>query len=427
MKKQTSRANSPSNQSSTATTITTTIIITIMTSFFWDYVTSSALSLTVSGTVGISPFLTLLLLGVVEISDPSLLNMGNTMEAILGSWYSIVILSILTLLEVISKCIPALDEIVDSVEIFLVPILSVFGTLGTLGVFNLILANETNEENGDMVPIDEERRILGESGGTWLTVWKIFLVIWGIGLALLIHIFKMIIRISGLIFCMGCCQPCITVLEISVVCCGVFFAIFIRQIAVVLCIIFLLAAVYTIKVKYFTKEEEGEGQNNNGHTEQPKLPTTEPPAKTTIDNGQGDNSGESPPDMENPPPYNPSSKQNDFHTNGSGINSDIPPPNAPSFTSKPGAGIVSIAEITPMPPPPSTNPNYVVTDEETPMAIAIPVVDEDCDVRQKSIPDTNKKENKNPPKRIENKLHRKGNSVTKGQDKQIHKDSAVVY
>jgi hypothetical protein len=392
-----------------------------MTSFVWDYIMSSALSLTVSGNVGISPFLTLLLLGVAEISDQSLLNMGNTMEAILGSWYSIVILSILTLLEVIGKCIPAIDAFIDSAEVFVVPVLSVLGTLGTFGVFDLIAGSKPIEENGDMIPMDEERRMLGESGEAWLTALKVILVLWGMGLALLLHFFKMILRISGLILCMGCCQPCITILEIIVVCCGLFFAIFIRQIAVVLCILILLAAAYTIHVKYCTKKEEEEGQNDNGSTEQPKVPTTEPTAISITDE-KGDDAGESPPDVENPPPYVPSSKQNDFNTGG-GINSDIPSPIAPP-SAPPVVDVVSISAMTPLQPPPATNPNYVI-DVEAPVAIAVPFMDDGCTKMQKSTLDTDEK-NKNPSRPNE-KSQRKGNSVSKVEGKEKHKDSAVVY
>jgi hypothetical protein len=394
-----------------------------MTSSLLDYITSSALSLTVSGNTGISPFMTLLLLGIAEISDPSLLNMGNAMEAILGSWYSIVILSILTLLEIIGKCIPALDQFIDSVEVFVVPGLSILGTIGTFGVFDSIVANETTENNGEMLPTDEEGRRLGEFGEAWLTALKVILVIWGMGLALLIHFFKMILRISGLILCMGCCQPCITVLEITVVCFSVLFAIFIRQIAVVLCIVLLLAAAYTIKVKVCTPKDEEEGQSDNISTEQPKPSTTELPAKTIMDDN-GDNAGESPPDVENPLPNVPSSKQNNGgNITSSHIKSDIPQPIAlPS--NPPATKIVSIAEMTPMSPPPASNPNYVA-DQQAPVAIAVPVMYEDYNERQMSMSDQNEKSTNLP--KPKDTAQRKGNSTTNKEGKEKPKDSAVVY
>ena len=61
-----------------------------------DYLSSSAVSLTVAGNTGISPFLTLLLLGVVERADPDLLNMDGFIEKVLSSWIGISVLSVLT-------------------------------------------------------------------------------------------------------------------------------------------------------------------------------------------------------------------------------------------------------------------------------------------------------------------------------------------
>ena len=61
-----------------------------------DYLSSSAVSLTVAGNTGISPFLTLLMLGIIEKADPELLNMDGFMEKILSNWLGIAVLSILT-------------------------------------------------------------------------------------------------------------------------------------------------------------------------------------------------------------------------------------------------------------------------------------------------------------------------------------------
>ena len=72
---------------------------------FFDYISSSALSLVVSGNTGISPFLTLFVLGLVEMGNPELLNMGETMEVALASWWSIGILGLLTAGETVGKCI----------------------------------------------------------------------------------------------------------------------------------------------------------------------------------------------------------------------------------------------------------------------------------------------------------------------------------
>lgn len=223
-----------------------------------DYITSSAVSLTVSGNTGISPFLTLFLLGVVEKSDPSLLNMDGWIETILSSWIAIIILGILTGLEFIGKCVPVIDELIDSVEVFVVPVLSILGSLGTMGLLDLA------QEEATMMSEGNRRLNVGDSV---LTFIKTVLVIVGVFLALAIHFFKMIVRLIGLTVCAGCCQPCITIVEVTTVIIGVLVAILIRQIAIVTCILLFLAAGYTIKRKFLDKKDEAsENSDNNNQT-----------------------------------------------------------------------------------------------------------------------------------------------------------------
>ena len=77
-------------------------------------------SFTVAGNIGISPFLTLFIVGILERVDDTLLNMNESMERLLSSWTALVLLCILTALEFIGKCVPVLDELIDSVEVFVV-------------------------------------------------------------------------------------------------------------------------------------------------------------------------------------------------------------------------------------------------------------------------------------------------------------------
>ena len=79
---------------------------------FLDYLSSSAVSLTVAGNTGISPFLTLFLLGIIERSEPTLLNMDSKMEDILASLPGVGVLGLLTALEFIGKCVPVIDEMI---------------------------------------------------------------------------------------------------------------------------------------------------------------------------------------------------------------------------------------------------------------------------------------------------------------------------
>jgi hypothetical protein len=75
---------------------------------------------TVAANTGVSPFLTLFLVGLIERADDELLNMNGTMERVLSSYGALFVLGILTLLEFIGKCVPVVDELIDSVEVFVV-------------------------------------------------------------------------------------------------------------------------------------------------------------------------------------------------------------------------------------------------------------------------------------------------------------------
>lgn len=69
-------------------------------------------------------------------------------------------------------------------------------------------------------------------------------------------------RLIGLTCCMGICQPCITVVEVSMVCGGVLLAVFIRQIAIFTCVALLMAAVYAIYKKFIQKDKNSDDDEN---------------------------------------------------------------------------------------------------------------------------------------------------------------------
>jgi len=94
-----------------------------------QYVSTSALSLTLSGNTGVAPFLTIFLVGIIENSDPSLLHMDGWIEKVIASWPGLVMFGGLTILEFVGECVPVVDEIVDSAMAFVVPIFSVMGWL----------------------------------------------------------------------------------------------------------------------------------------------------------------------------------------------------------------------------------------------------------------------------------------------------------
>lgn len=338
-----------------------------------DYLSSSAVSLTVSGNTGISPFLTLFVLGLVEVSDPTLLNMGKTMESILASWYSITILGLLTLMELIAKCVPFLDEMIDSVEVFIVPVLSILGSLGTLGLLDLVAGGENDDDNDTSEQEDgQERSLSATSGDNFLTFLKISLVVVGIGLSLCIHLFKMIIRVTGLVCCAGLCQPCLTILEVTAVCCGVLVAIFIRQIAIVTCCVLLTCAIYAIQRKWCRKkvgDDDEDGRTTNPNSTAEDRPTNETNeigivvgveeltsnVVTSIDDGPNDVKGTSV----------PINQQQQRFYDEENPNQQQRPQLAESLPT-----LISLSELTSMAPP-GTNPNNV--DELVTIAVPMEV------------------------------------------------------
>jgi len=301
---------------------------------FFDYISSSALSLVVSGNTGISPFLTLFVLGVTEMSNPELLNMGQTMEVALASWWSIGILGLLTLGETIGKCIPAIDELIDSAEVFVVPVISVLASLATMGLLPSAGSNY-DDDAGKGQPLDVMGLLGGGGGGDadsdllyggggngdyrllqgdynttaididdgngfgegFITFTKVILVIVGIGLSLLIHFFKMLVRVSSLVCSGGCCQPCLTVAEFLMVIFGVLLAIVAPIFAIVACGALLIAAGYVIYVRCCKKKED---ENDNDHNNNNKNNTTNSNNNNKKKrNSNGNNSGRGGDDIEN--------------------------------------------------------------------------------------------------------------------------------
>mmetsp|Transcript_10375 Transcript_10375/g.30332 ORF Transcript_10375/g.30332 Transcript_10375/m.30332 type:complete len:296 (-) Transcript_10375:141-1028(-) len=234
---------------------------------FMDYLTSSALSLTMAGNTGISPFLTLFILGVVEKYDPELLNMGEMMEVVLSSWVSLVVLGVLALGEEIAKCIPAIDELIDSAEVFIVPVISVVASLATMGLMpdadqsrpdggvHIDVVDLIGDEDNGLRSLQVETDDSNDFGEGIATFGKVCLVIFGMFLALSIHLFKMAVRTSSLLGSGGCCQPCITITENVAVIFGVIIAIVSPIFAVLACIAFFAALAYMIRLKCCKKDD----------------------------------------------------------------------------------------------------------------------------------------------------------------------------
>merc|ERR1712241_1328467 len=225
------------------------------------------------------------------------------MEVVLASWWSIGILGLLTLGETIGKCIPAIDELIDSAEVFVVPVISVLASLATMGLLPSG-ASIYDDDAGKGQPLDV-MGLLGGNGGDadsefydggdgdyrllqgdynttvidiidddgangfgkgFITFTKVILVIVGIGLSLLIHFFKMLVRVSSMVCSGGCCQPCLTVAEFLLVIFGVLLAIVAPIFAIVACGALLIAAGYVIYVRCCKKKEDEENDDHNNTT-----------------------------------------------------------------------------------------------------------------------------------------------------------------
>jgi Domain of unknown function (DUF4126) len=170
----------------------------IITMAFLDWLTTTALSFTISGNTGVSPFMSLFLVGIIEKTNPELLQMDGTIEWLLSSWLSIIVWGALMILEVVGKCIPVVDEVIDSAMTFVVPIVSILGSLSTFGLFTAVNNGESIEEEG--------RRALSIASGA-LTFLQICIVAIGIILALCMHGMKMLLRLIGYerdILCLYC-------------------------------------------------------------------------------------------------------------------------------------------------------------------------------------------------------------------------------
>ena len=165
-------------------------------------------------------------------------------------------------------------EIIDSIEIFIVPVLSILGSLATFGLFTL--AQEPDDHDHG----DTRSRELS-AGDNFLTFVKVFLCVFGIVLALLVHLFKMLIRLLG----EGCLTCCITTIEYTWITISLFLAIFIKPIAIIVAIILLGSAGYGfMKRQKVWRRDEGnpDGGATGTQQQQPVVPAQpqqqQPPA-----------------------------------------------------------------------------------------------------------------------------------------------------
>ncbi len=186
-----------------------------------QYISASALSVTLGGNSGVAPFLTLFIVGIIERVDPSLLNMEDWISKAVASWPSIAVLGALTIVEFVAKCVPCVDAVYESSMAFVAPVLSVLGSMSSFGLFNVVpeeesrtLYAEYNYNTTDayldienMEEFNDYRRLAEKSGG--LIFLQVMLCFAGVIISILVHLFKLLMRVIGA----GCCTCCITSVE----------------------------------------------------------------------------------------------------------------------------------------------------------------------------------------------------------------------
>lgn len=225
--------------------------------------TASAVSLVVSGNTGVTAFLTLLLVGIIERNDPDILQMDERLENLLASNIGIGVLAVATLLEFVSMCVPIVDEMVDGAMTFLIPFISAVASMSTFGLFS---SGGDDEEGERML---EQRMSVGP--------FQIFLILIGIGLALSLHFFKMIVRLFG----EGWATGCLTILESIWTIGSIFLVIFIQPIAILIAIVLLVVAAYAV-YRFVQRIQKRRADNNNNNT---TGDAQEPAATSAVEMG----------------------------------------------------------------------------------------------------------------------------------------------
>jgi hypothetical protein len=242
-----------------------------------QYIATSALSLTLAGNTGIGPFLTLFTIGVIEKSDPTLLHMDGWVEKVISSWPGITIFGCLTIVEFVGKCVPVVDAAMDSAITFAVPLLSILGSFASFGLFTAPSSSfaTADDQNGNhtlhaehfyQYDYSSSSRQLSEGETNLILIFlQVILCCFGIILAVLVHLCKLLLRLMG----EGCCTCCITIAEYTWIIISVTICIFIVPIAIGTVACLLIAGGFGFKswwekrYKAESLPEGGSATNNN--------------------------------------------------------------------------------------------------------------------------------------------------------------------
>lgn len=215
--------------------------------------TAAAVSLVVQGTSGITPFLTLFLLGVLERIDPNILNMDEATEKVVASWAALTVLGLLTSLEFLGKLIPIVDEAMDAAMTFLVPILSVVANLSTWGLYDVV-AEAAAEDYGSSADEGDgmNRQLSAASKALWTL--KVTIMVMGVCLTLGIHLLKMVIRLVG----EGWMTQILTIMETTFTIVCIVVVVFVQVIDILVGFGMMVVVFFFLKRRLFDRREHDE-------------------------------------------------------------------------------------------------------------------------------------------------------------------------
>lgn len=201
--------------------------------------------------------------------------MEDWVSKAVASWPSIAVLGALTIVEFVAKCVPCVDAVYESSMVFIAPILSVFGSVSAFGLFNDVVPQEEEEQSRTlsyaaynynnltdtnyldeaMEEVNNHRRLAQKSG--WLVFLQVILCTVGVIIAILVHLFKLLMRVIG----EGCCTCCITSVEYTWTVSTVIITILIVPVAIATAIILIIAAGVGFKKKVLDERREEEKAN----------------------------------------------------------------------------------------------------------------------------------------------------------------------
>lgn len=144
---------------------------------------------------------------------------NSTADWLLNKPSSCAVLFIAAVVELFTKCVPALDSIVDSAMTWVVPIVSGLSMLSTMPK-----------------EMEEDGRRLMEDDSNWMVVAQILFVSFGILLAVVIHLTKLLIRLAGV----GWLTSTLTVIETVFVTITTVAAVYIRPLSILFAFLFTL-------------------------------------------------------------------------------------------------------------------------------------------------------------------------------------------